>query len=231
MLSAVKYPYLKFDSSMILEIVKSKDLSIVFPDTVKVKEGESLTQNFTITNIGQTDLYNLNISLTGVPSEYYTLTDKIEKLKVGEEKTVSVYFSVPYNISLGTYSATLKVFNEDLSKEKIFGFTIVGQNQTTTVPTTGISGKIVLPEITPDLIYILMFAAVVFTLAFLLKRRKVRKQRRYDFKNLLFEIKNHIKKNEISSFTKLQKPAPSILVGLEKSLQDTSRIVEEKNIG
>jgi len=79
----------------------------------------------------------------------------------------------------------------------------------------------------------LIFATVVFTLAFVLKRMKVRNQRRNDFKNLLFEIKGYItsKKNEMSSVKKLQKSVPLILVDLEKSLQDTSRIIEEKSIG
>jgi hypothetical protein len=94
-LTAEKHPFLSFNSSFELKVVKSKEVSIVFPDTISLKQGDNLTQELSIVNIGQTELYNLNISLTGIPSEYYSLTQEIGKLEVGEERKIVIFFAVP----------------------------------------------------------------------------------------------------------------------------------------
>ncbi|MEM7825067.1 MAG: carboxypeptidase-like regulatory domain-containing protein [Candidatus Aenigmatarchaeota archaeon] len=234
-LSAEKHPYLSFNSSIILEVVKSREISIVFPETVKIKQGENLTQDFTLVNTGQTDLYNLNISLTGIPSEYYTLIPNVEKLDVGKEIKLSIYFSIPSNVSKGTSSATLKVFNDEVSKEKIFGFTIVEKNQTVVspAPVTGLFGKISIPPI-QDIIYVAIFAATSFFLVLILKRRKI-KNGREEIKNLLFDIKNYIKKreNERSFNKKLEQETPktsSLTVDIEKESQEDSKIDELREL-
>lgn len=229
-LSAEKNPYLIFNSSQNLEVVESKDISIVFPDTVQIKQDENFTQEFTLVNIGQRELYNLNISLTGIPSEYYTLISSIEKLDVNEERKFSIYFSIPPNASAGTSSATLKVFNDGVSKEKIFGLTVMEKNQTaiTTTPTTGLLGKIILPKIDQNLIYILLFAAISFSLAFVLKRMKIRSQSD-SFKNSLWGIKDYIEKNKSEpSSAKPTRPEvtqetnPTIPIETEKPLEEDS---------
>lgn len=197
-LTAEKHPFLSFNSSFELKVVKSKEVSIVFPDTVRLKQGENLTQELSIVNTGQADLYNLNISLTGIPSEYYTLNEKIEKLEVGEKRKISIFFIVPKNASTGTLSATLKVFNDEVSKEKIFGFTILEENKTAeTKPlTTGLFGKIALPQISLEPVHILIFAVIAFSLAFLLKRRKIKAEERTEIKNSLLELKDYLKAKE-----------------------------------
>jgi hypothetical protein len=217
-LTAEKHPFLSFNSSFELKVVKSKEVSIVFPDTIRLKQGENLTQEFSIVNIGQADLYNLNISLAGIPSEYYSLPEKIEKLEAGEERKISIFFALPQNVSSGTLSATLKVFNEEISKEKIFGFTILEKNQTieTRPSTTGLFGKIALPQISLEPIHLLIFALASFSSAFLLKRRKIKNQTRNEIKNFLFELKEHLKTKE------------KVLNQLQKN--ETEKI-EEKGIG
>jgi hypothetical protein len=229
-LSAEKYPYLSFNSSMNFEVVRSREISIVFPDTVKIEQGGSFTQDFTLVNTGQSDITGLNISLDGIPSWYYSLTPFIQKLNASEEKKLSIYFSIPSNASSGTSSATLKVFNDEVSKEKIFGFTIVGKNQTivSPAPATGLFGKIVLPQITPEPVYILIFAAIAFSLAFILKRRKVKNQRREDIENLLLDIKGYMEKKE--ALEALQKTSPSTPTETEE-LPEEEETEEIKGIG
>jgi hypothetical protein len=198
-LSAEKHPFLSFNSSFELKVIKSKEISIVFPDTVRVARGENLIQKFSLINTGQAEILNLNLSLTGISSEYYSLVPEIEKLDVGEEKILSINFSVPLNASIGTSSVKLKIFNEEISKEKTFGFTVTEKNQTseTKHPTTGLFSKIVLPRISLDpSIYILIFAAIAFSLSFSLKRRKIKNQDRSRVKNLLLDLKEYLKSRE-----------------------------------
>ncbi|MEM5879636.1 MAG: carboxypeptidase-like regulatory domain-containing protein, partial [Candidatus Aenigmatarchaeota archaeon] len=131
-LTAEKHPYISFNSTLTLQVLKSKEISIVFPDTVRINQGENFSQEFSVVNIGQAELYNLKISLEGIPSEHYILQDEIERLDVNEEKKLKIEFSIPANASAGTLSCKIKVFNEEVSKEKIFGFTIIEKNQTLT---------------------------------------------------------------------------------------------------
>jgi hypothetical protein len=217
-LTAEKHPFLSFNSSFELKVVKSKEVSIVFPDTIRLKQGENLTQELSIVNIGQTELYNLNISLTGIPSEYYSLTQEIGKLEVGEERKIVIFFAVPKNASTGTSSASLKVFNNEISKEKIFGFTILEKNQTveTKPPSTGLFGKIALPQISLEPIHLLIFALASFSSAFLLKRRKIKNQVRNEIKNFLFELKEHLKTKEKA---------------LAQPQENETEKIEEKGIG
>lgn len=202
-ISAEKHPYLSFNSSFELKVEKSKEVSIVFPDTLRIKQGENLTQDFSVINIGQSKLYNLSISLIGIPREFYDLTPKIEELEVGEERKLSIFFNIPENASVGTSSATIKVFNDEVEKEKIFGFTILEKNQTKEVKPAiiGFFGKISLPQISFDFIHIFIFALISFSLAFLLKKRKIEKQARSEIKNFLLELKNYLKNKQVKDST------------------------------
>jgi hypothetical protein len=202
-LSAEENPYMNFNTTKTIELVRSKDISIVFPDTLKIKEGENLNQELRIVNIGQSDLYGLNISLTGVPDQYYTIIGPvIEKLASGETKTISIAFNIPSNASLGTSSATLNVSNSGVSKEKIFGFTILSSNQTqienVNNTITGWFSKVSMPKIDLRIVYVTIFAVICFSLAFVLKKRKGKNEKRGDIKNFLSDVKNHINKKEPS---------------------------------
>jgi len=197
-LSAEKHPYISFNSTLTLQVVKSKEISIVFPETIRVNQGENFTQEFSLINIGQSELYELNISIEGIPKEYFALQDKIEKLEVNEEKVLKIEFLIPANASAGTSSCKIKVFNEEVSKEKIFGFTIVEKNQSLSVKAApvGFFGKIALPRISLDWTFILLFATITFSLAFLLKKRKIKSQNREEIKNSLLWLKEYLKVKE-----------------------------------
>ncbi|MEM5879265.1 MAG: carboxypeptidase regulatory-like domain-containing protein [Candidatus Aenigmatarchaeota archaeon] len=226
-LSAEKHPYISFNSTLTLQVVKSKEISIVFPDTIRINQGENFTQDFSVVNIGQAELHDLKIFIEGIPNEYYILQDGIEKLEVNEEKKLKIEFFVPANASAGTLSCKLRVFNEEVSKEKIFGFTIIEKNQTLTqrVTPVGFFGKIVLPQIAPDWIYILLFAAIAFSLAFLLKKRKIKSQDREEIKNFLSDVKEYLKKKE-------EKAESTQAQNLKVSTETEEEILEEeKGIG
>lgn len=202
-LTAEKYPYTSFNSNLSLQVVKSREVSLVFPDTIRVNVGENLTQEFSIVNIGQSDLYDLKISLEGVPKEYYSLQDRIDVLKIDEEKKLYVMFFIPTNASTGTLSGKIKVSNDEVYKEKVFGFTILEKNQTVVKvgAPAGFFGKII-PQIPFDPIYLLIFALVIFSLAFLLKKRKIRFEGRSEMKRFLIEVKEYLKRKENEKTTR-----------------------------
>lgn len=197
-LNIEKSPYISFNDSKSFDVVKSRAITIVVPDTIKLKQGQNFTQEFSIVNIGQADLSNLNISLTGIPSNYYNMTNFIEKLKENEEGKTYIYFSIPEDAEKKTYSANLIAFNNEIRQEKIFGFTITGKNETVESPIES-TGRFILPKIDFNMIYIIVFAVFCFSVAIIIKKIKVKRSKRDDIKEFLFDIKSFLRKrkNEI----------------------------------
>jgi phosphotransferase system glucose/maltose/N-acetylglucosamine-specific IIC component len=83
-------------------------------------------------------------------------------------------------------------------------------------PSTGLFGKIALPQISLEPIHLLIFALASFSLAFLLKRRKIKNQARNEIKNFLFELKEHLKTKEKA---------------LAQPQENETEKIEEKGIG
>jgi len=199
-LNIEKYPYLDYSAKKNLEVVSSKIISITFPDTIKIKQGENLTQEFSLKNTGQANLYDLEISLTGIPESYYDVISEIERLKVGEDKKLIINFFIPSNAGAGTSSASLMVSNDYVTEEKIFGFSITGEiTETVTPEPLPPTGFIVLPELGIEVIYIILFAVFCFSMAIIVKKLRVRNPRtdRGEIRRFLFSVKGYLKRKDI----------------------------------
>ncbi len=200
-LNVEKNPYISSSDSKYFITFKSREIVIVTPDTVKLKQGQNSTQEFSITNVGQADLFNLNISLSGIPSIYYNLTDFLGRLKQDEEAKFYVRFSIPDDAEKKIYSASLAVSNSEIKQEKIFGFSVIGKNETVTNLTSveSPSGNFILPKLGSNIYYIAIFAICCFSIAIVLKKIKVRKSKRDDIKGFLFDIKNNFGKRKFET--------------------------------
>ena len=211
-LKAKKLPYKDFSSEKNFEVSKSRSIYIEFPDTIKIAKGDNFTQEFSLTNNGQADLNDVKISLEGIPENYYNIISNNVDLNSEERKSFQIDFFVPVYADTGISSVTLKVEDGNVSEEKVFGFNIFeksGENETATAPTTGLVTGFVFPEINYlDLIYIIIFAAACFSIAIILKKRKVGRGNRNNIVSFLFDVKNFIGKEE-SQGTKHQKNSDS----------------------
>jgi hypothetical protein len=195
-LSAEDYPYIYFNSSKVFNVFKSREISIITPDNIKIKQSQNMTQEFSITNVGQADLLNLNITLDGIPKNYYNLTSFIEKLKPNEENKVYAYFSIPANAEKNVYSASLSVFNDEIKQVKIFGITITGNNETENVTAQTPAGNFILPKLDYNIVYVIAFAVLCFSSAIVLKKRKIKNSKRSDIKDSLFDVKGYLRKRK-----------------------------------
>lgn len=197
-LKARKQPYNSFEKSKIFELTKSKSVLIDFPDTIKIAKGGNFTQAFSLMNNGQADINNLKIYFEGIPESYYNFSENVS-LKSEERKTFDLKFSIPFYAESGISSATLKIEGNNISQEKVFGLSVLEKNESKneTLPTTGLVTGITLPEINYlDIIYIVAFAIVCFSLAIVLKKRKIKESGKENNKVFLFNIKNIIKQDE-----------------------------------
>ena len=188
-LKAEKDPYNDFKEERSFQVVKSKSIYIDFLDSIKIQRGESLRQEFSIINDGQADIEGLSISLEGIPEAYYDITTGSVDLEAGQEKTFYINFNIPVYADTGITSATLKVDNDDISEEKIFGLNIAEKSQGEEVQPTGLATGFNLPNITYlEVVYIIIFAVSCFSIAILFKKIKLRRNRGV-IRNLMFSAK------------------------------------------
>ncbi len=205
LVSAEKVPYLASNKSLAFQVGKKREISLVIPDTIRLIKGESKTITFSVINIGQSDLSNLSLSLTGLPEEYFSIQEKIEVIKPGQKFEIPVEFKIPENASEATLSLTFKVFSEEITKEGIIGLTILSENVTQALPSLP-SASFSLPITSSDITYLSIFAFVCIFFAIFLKKFKKKTKEREKIKNLFSDIKMEIrrkKENPIQSFDKL----------------------------
>ncbi|MFH1228920.1 MAG: hypothetical protein V1678_00660 [Candidatus Aenigmatarchaeota archaeon] len=193
-LTAEKSPYISFSASKSFDIKRSRAIEINVPETIKLKQGQKLNQEISIINSGQADLTNLNISLTGIPKNYYNITSFIEVLKQNEEGKISIIFDIPSDAAKQTYSASIEVSNSYIKQEKIIGLTIIDGNDTANAASSAPSGKFILPGLDNNMIYVSAFAVACFSIAIILKKIKVKRSKRYDIEKSLFDIKDYFRK-------------------------------------
>lgn len=203
-LNAEKTPYISFSDSKNFDVIKSRTVEILIPDTIKLKQGQTFTQEISVVNTGQANLLNLKISLTGIPNSYFNLTNLIGRLNENEENKIYAYFSIPEDAEKKTYSATLEVSNSEIKQEKIFGFTIVGKNETIVDAQTTPAGRFILPKLDSNSVYIIVFAIACFSIAVILKKMRIKNSKRNDIKDFLFDVKDHLMNKKIEIATSLK---------------------------
>jgi hypothetical protein len=164
---AWKSPFAPYNGTYKIEVLSMPSISIVFPGSIQVIKGNLTSDSITIVNKGQTDITGLKIS-TDLEEKYYRLGGYPDSIKTGGEISVPVTFFSYTNDELTTKSANIKVVSNEISSEKIFGFTIIEAPKQET-RTTGFA--IAMPKM-DEISYTVIFAAIAFAAAVLLKRAK-----------------------------------------------------------
>ena len=133
----------------------------------------------------------LIISVEGIPENYYRTTPIDIDLEPDEKKYIRIDFSIPVYAETGISSATLRVEGGNISEEKVFGLNIFEENAAKPSPTGLITG-FVLPEISYlEIVYIILFALLCFSIAIILKKRKTG-GKRDDIRGFLFGIGKYL---------------------------------------
>ncbi len=196
-LEASKKTYSSANSSLMLNVIRKKDISIVSPDSIRIEQGSEKIFDILLVNTGQTDLYNISIFISGIASNYLEFPQFLNEIKVGEEVKVPIKFKIPENEPPSTSSLTIKVRFNGQEKTQILGFTVLAKSNATVEKPLIPTAKIVLPSFSPELAYILIFGFLLISFSFLLKKIKKRRKERDEVINLLLNIKKEIKKEKI----------------------------------
>jgi hypothetical protein len=184
--SAYKNPYLSASNYFTFSAEKKKEIFISFPDLVKAEVGTNTTLEFSILNTGQADLTNLQIYFEDLPFNYIISQDYLDKISVGERKNFTLTIFIPENASVATYSPKVKVVSKELEASKNFGLTLIKTEKPQ--PQSGFVVK--LPQINIDshYSYLIIFAAISFSLAFFLKRVKKSRERRVNYDDIFSKL-------------------------------------------
>jgi len=213
-----KSPYLSIQKKIPFVIQKSKELSIVSVDTVRLHSGESSEVKFLLINSGESDLSNLLISLTNIPSSYYQIIspNSIESLKTSGEISVSVYFDIPKDAPKAIISAFFNVNETAFSKKENFVINILPpENDTVTltqvesnleVPSFSFSG--LMPSFSAptglslfiasqgEIFSLFTFTIVSLSTAFFMRKRRLTKayisKLRQSNRQLIFDIRQNM---------------------------------------
>ena len=183
---AYKNPYLNASTSLTFSAEKRKELFISFPDLIKAEIGSNTTVEFSIFNTGQADLSKLQIYLEDLPFAYVLSQNYLSNMLAGERKNFTLTILIPENSSAATYSSRIKVVSKELEYSKNFGLTLV-KSEKPQLPSAFI---VKLPQINLNSkhSYLVIFAIISFSLAFILKRMKKRRERKVSYEDVFSKL-------------------------------------------
>jgi len=170
--AATKYPYQPGQADINMEVVSMPSASIIFPASIQVKEGGNDTEDIDVVNTGQGDLHNAMVALD-LDKKYYELGQYDTIIPEGKDIHIPIMFKAGVNESQDTLSGTIKLSSDETSQQKVFGFTILPPDAAKPSSATGLAIALPsLPEIDPNIWYVLIIAIACFASAFLAKKMK-----------------------------------------------------------
>jgi hypothetical protein len=197
-LTADKSPYDEVQQTLELEMLKSKRLTLTVPNSLKLEQGHNANTEFLLNNIGQTDYYDLSLSLSGLSSDFYEINiSEIDEIKAGEEKRIPVVVSIPESANEGRYTGTVRLIGEDVNLEE--AFTLEVQKEEDSNSQDGgfkfPSAKIVVPNFSWEILAVSVFGLFSIGGAIWFKKRKTSQSKgRKEVKNMLLNIRTEIEK-------------------------------------
>jgi len=157
------------------QVIKKKSLSLRFPDSIKIKAGDSYAHFLQLVNDGQVDVQIEKIGLTGIPSQFYEFKGNVSRIRKGESVSLPVYFNVPSTSKPKIYTAKISVKTSIGNFEKTFAFSVLEGEEVTKKPTGFVarpSLKITFRLSREEKIGIIALAAICLAVLLIKKRRK-----------------------------------------------------------
>lgn len=96
-LEAEKAPYNSFstESSATVQVSYEKGIETEAPADQSIKQGEPTSVEFDVTNTGQTEVENLDVSVSGVKSQFIKSVNSVQTIESGDTETVTVHLELP----------------------------------------------------------------------------------------------------------------------------------------
>lgn len=89
-----------------------------YPATLKITKGESENFKIGVMNTGDNNLEDLALSISGIPSNWYTFTPSKIDLDKGNEKTFDITITPTLDTTIGKRNITFSVGNDNVNSSK-----------------------------------------------------------------------------------------------------------------
>ena len=183
-LRAVDNPYIPTEITQTFTIYRKSEMSLKVPDTFAVNFDTPSSFNATITNVGQTNLSTITVSVEGLnPSWYVIYPSVIDSLSPGQSKSVEIRINVPHtdctNEQCKTfYFVTVGASAGDTKASGTVTMKLEQNEQTTTEQkATGFSIAKSLSWIkSPYVITSVLIVIIVAVFSYLIKQKEKRKE-------------------------------------------------------
>ena len=199
-LTAEKSPYDEVEQTLEIEMVKSKKITLTVPNSLKLDQGQNANTEFLLNNIGQTDYYDLTLTLSGISNDFYEINiTEIDEIKAGEEKRIPVAVSIPESANEGSYTGTVRLIGEEVNLEETFTLEVQKKEEDPNPQDGGFkfpSAKIVVPNFSWEVLAVSVFGIFSIGGAIWFKKRKTSPTKgRQEVKNMLLNIRTEIEKD------------------------------------
>ncbi len=103
------------------------------PDNKEILQNETGTNTLTVKNNGELALYNITMSLSGIPAGWYSVSpEKLTSLAIGSTGTFTISFSIPSDAPVDTYTVTCSIAtsNSSVSSSTTFELKVMPSEET-----------------------------------------------------------------------------------------------------
>lgn len=109
------------EGQIILKKIDYANIVVDFPEEMLVEKGYIMNSIFSINNNGESNLYNVKISIEGNNSDWFELqTNKTDRIEINKTKEIMTKISIPKNILIGNYNFSLNIVSDELVYRKNF---------------------------------------------------------------------------------------------------------------
>lgn len=109
------------EGQIILKKIDYANMVVDFPEEMLVEKGYIMNSIFSINNNGESNLYNVKISIEGNNSNWFELqTNKTDRIEINKTKEIMTKISIPKNILIGNYNFSLNIVSDELVYRKNF---------------------------------------------------------------------------------------------------------------
>lgn len=108
--------------------------SITITDTINdfdIVQGASVLESVTIQNNGETNLTTASLSMTGIDSDWFSISpSSFDQILILESKTFTINFTVPNDAVVDSYEITLRTAADSVSDSDTFNMRVLPSTET-----------------------------------------------------------------------------------------------------
>ena len=113
------------DAQIFLKKIDLANMEVEYPSEILIERGWTKYVSFAIKNIGETDLYNVNVLIEGTNSNWFEFQNNKTDIITSNEKVEFISkISIPYEMAVGSYKFSFSVNSNEISYKTDFNIRV-----------------------------------------------------------------------------------------------------------